>query len=456
MKTTHPLNTISGLILASLILSPTAAANDENLVARLGKELTPMGAERAGNADGSIPAWTGGLPSDAGAITPNGTPSDPFAADQTLFVITSTNLEQYRDQLTPGQIAMFEHYPETYRIPVYPSHRSVDVPEHVKAAAQRNVLQTRLINDGNGLEGFDGNVAFPIPNSGLEVMWNHVTRFRGGSSRTITDTAAPYPNGNYSISTTEQFLTLPQYTTDYSLGKPTDVLFYYSHQIIAPARQVGEVVMIHETIDQIANPRRSWVYNAGQRRVRRAPSMGYDFAGATTAGLRTADSRDMFNGAPDRYHWELVGKREALVPYNSYRLASPDLKYEQILHKAHINPEHTRFERHRVWEVVATLKTGQRHVYSKRRYFIDEDSWAVLLADHYDSRGVMWRVGESHAFHNYRQQAPLSAGDVFYDLQAGRYIITGMGNEQRMAYDFNYRASSSDYSPGALRSSGVR
>ncbi|RHW20445.1 DUF1329 domain-containing protein [Pseudomonas jilinensis] len=446
-----------GLILSSILLSlPALAAAQSEQAARLGDDLTPIGAERAGNADGSIPAWTGGLAQDAAQVHANGTPTDPFASEQPLFTITSENLEQHRQQLSPGQLATFNRYPSSYRIPVYPTHRSVDLPDHVKQSAARNLGQARLVNDGNGLEGFAGAIAFPIPKNGLEVIWNHITRYRGGSSRTVSDTAAPYPNGSYSITTTEQFFTQREYLTDHAPGKADDLLFLYSHKIIAPARQIGEVVLVHETIDQVKNPRRSWIYNAGQRRVRRAPSLSYDFTGATTAGLRTADSRDMFNGAPDRYHWELVGKRELYVPYNSYRLASPELKYSDIVHQGHLNQEHTRYERHRVWEVVSTLKDGQRHIYSKRRYFIDEDSWAILLADHYDSRGELWRVGESHAFYNYQQQAPLSAGDLFYDLHSGRYIITGMGNEQRSAYDFSYRASSSDYSPGALRSAGVR
>ena len=446
---------ICGLFLSSLILSPLTLAASES-AARLQDDLTPVGAERAGNADGTIPPWRGGLATDAGTILSNGTPADPFVEEQPIFTVSAANLDQYEAMLSPGQIAMLKRYPDTFRLPVYASHRTVDLPDQVKQAAIHNVDNARLVNDGNGLEGFQGAVAFPIPKSGLEVIWNHVTRHNGSSMRTISDSAAPYPNGDYSITTTEQYITQRDQTTDYRPGRADDVLFYYSHRIIAPARQIGEVVLVHETIDQVKNPRRSWLYNAGQRRVRRAPNMAYDFMGATTSGLRTADSRDMYNGAPDRFDWELVGKREMLVPYNSYRLASPDLEYGQIVHQGHLNPEHKRYELHRVWEVVSTLKSNQRHVYSKRRFFIDEDSWAILTADHYDSRGELWRVGESHALHNYAQKTPISAADVFHDLHSGRYIVTGMGNQQRMAYDFDYRASSSDYSPGALRSSGVR
>ncbi|WP_425221948.1 DUF1329 domain-containing protein [Pseudomonas sp.] len=444
------------LLSAALLAPATHAGVSAEEAKRLGQDLTPIGAERAGNADGSIPAWTGGLPKDAGAILPNGTPSDPFASEQPLFTINAANYEQHRELLTDGQIALLQRYPETYVLPVYETHRSVGFSAEVAEEAARNATEARLINDGNGLDGFRGSVAFPIPKTGLEVIWNHITRFNTGSSISITDTAAPQPNGDYVITTTEQHYTPVDQTTDYEPADSDDVLFYYSHKITAPARQVGEVVLVHETLDQIANPRRTWIYTAGQRRVRRAPSINYDATGATTAGLRTADSRDMYNGAPDRYEWKLVGKKELLIPYNSYRLASPDLTYEEMIQPGHLAMNHTRYERHRVWEVVAELKDGQRHVYKTRRFYIDEDSWSIAEVDHYDTRDQLWRVGERHSFYHYAQQAPLSAADVFHDLQNGRYIALSMANEQRDGYRFDYRASTSDYSPGALRSSGVR
>lgn len=445
------------LSLLSIALAvPAQAAVSAEESARLGQDLTPVGAERAGNADGSIPAWTGGLPKSAGNILANGTPSDVFASEQPLFTVTVDNYEQYRELLTDGQVALLRRYPTSYHLPVYPTHRSVGVPEKVAAQAARNAIHTTQVNDGNGLSDFLGNIAFPIPQNGLQVVWNHLTRYRGGSRLSITDSVAPQPNGAYVITTTEARSTPVTETTDFKPSDAAEVLFYYSHKIIAPARQAGSVVLVHETIDQVISPRRTWLYTAGQRRVRRAPSIAYDSAGPATSGLRTADGLDMYNGAPDRYEWKLVGKKELLIPYNSYRLASPDLSYKELVLPGHLAMTHTRYERHRVWEVVAKLKEGQRHVYAERRFYIDEDSWAITEADHYDTRGELWRVAESHTYYNYEQQAPISAADVIHDLQNGRYLAANLTNEQREAYRFDYRASTSDYSPGALRSSGVR
>jgi len=446
-----------GVLLSTLLLSSTiSAAVSADEAAQLQSTLTPIGAERAASADGKIPAWDGGLSSKTPKLTSNGTPADPYASEKPLFTIDANNYTQYQDQLSPGQIALLKHFPDSFRLPVYPSHRSVAVDAEAVAAAARNATQAKLINDGNGVEGFAGVVAFPVPKNGLEVLWNHLTRNRNASFSLITDSAAPQKDGSYTIMTTLQYFSRREAVTGLKPDEAKNILYYYSHKITAPSRMVGEVVLVHETLDQIAEPRLSWVYNAGQRRVRRAPSVAYDTAGPTTAGMRTADSRDMFNGAPDRFEWKLVGKKTLYVPYNSYKLASPDLKYDSLLLPGHINPDATRYELHRVWEVVGTLKPGMRHIYSKRHYFIDEDTWAILEADHYDNRGELWRVGEAHSYYNGVGEAAVNAMEITYDLNNGRYLASGLTNEQRQPFDFSYSASASDYSPGALRSKGLR
>lgn len=446
-----------GALFCTLLLSGQClAAVSPEEAAALNAGLTPIGAERAGSPDGRIPAWDGGLKPAAPKLSANGTPVDPFAGEKPLFTIDASNYTQYQEQLSPGQIALLERFPASFRLPVYPSHRPVAVPDAVRESAARNAVSAHLVNDGNGVEGFAGTLAFPIPRNGLEVLWNHLTRNRNPSFRLTTDSAAPQKDGAYTVMTTQQYFTRRDAVKGMAPDQARNILYYYSHLLTAPSRMVGEVVLVHETLDQVAEPRLSWVYSAGQRRVRRAPTLAYDTAGPTTAGLRTADSRDMFNGAPDRYDWKLVGKRTLYVPYNSYRLASPDLSYDSLLLPGHINPDATRYELHRVWEVVATLKPGMRHIYSKRHYFIDEDTWAILEADHYDNRGELWRVGEAHSFYHFTGQAAVNAMEITYDLNNGRYLASGLTSEQRNPFDFSYQASASDYSPGALRSKGLR
>ncbi|PTT98813.1 DUF1329 domain-containing protein, partial [Pseudomonas sp. HMWF031] len=178
-----------GALALGLLAANVMAAVTPEEANKLGTSLTPLGAEKAGNADGSIPPWTGGLPKNAGAVDSKGFLADPFANEKPLFVITAATVDKYKDKLSDGQIAMFKRYPETYRIPVYPTHRTAALPPEIYESAKRSALNVTPINDGNGLANFTGNryYAFPIPKNGVEVIWNHITRYHGGNlRRTIT------------------------------------------------------------------------------------------------------------------------------------------------------------------------------------------------------------------------------------------------------------------------------
>jgi hypothetical protein len=424
--------------------------------AQLGKNLTPIGAEQAGNADGSIPAWTGGLDKNAAPVDANGFLSDPFASEKPLFTITAKNFDQYKDKLTPGQIEMFKRYGDSYVMPVYTTHRSATMPDFVFAAAKKNATTTTLVPGGNGMENFDTAVPFPIPKDGTEVIWNQITRYRGGSFSRVIVQATPQANGSGTLVTFKDQFTFRTQLKDYNPNDPSNVMFYFTQNVLQPARLSGNVLLVHETINQVKEPRLAWMYNAGQRRVRRAPQVAYDGPGQATDGLRTSDNYDMYNGSPDRYDWRLIGKKEIYIPYNSYKLASTKLKYDDILKPGHIDQNLARYELHRVWEVEATLKSGQRHIYAKRHFFIDEDTWQAAEIDHYDGRGMLWRVAEAHAMQFYDHQVPYYALETLYDLQSGRYLALGMTNQEKKFYNFAFQASSADFMPAALRNQGVR
>ena len=455
MKTTKTLLQTGALAMSLLACSVMAAVSPDE-AAKLGTTLTPVGAEMAGNADGSIPAWTGGLPANAGTADAAGFLSDPFPSEQPLFTITAQNVDQYKDKLTPGQLAMFKRYPETYKMPVYTTHRSASLPEKILAATKENAVNTRLVEGGNGLENFKQANPFPIPKDGLEVIWNHITRYRGGSVKRLVTQATPQANGSYSLVYFQDEFTFRGALEDADTSKESNVLFYFKQRVTAPSRLAGNVLLVHETLNQVKEPRLAWLYNAGQRRVRRAPQVSYDGPGTAADGLRTSDNFDMYNGAPDRYEWKLNGKKEIYIPYNTYRLDSPKLKYSDVIKAGHINQDLSRYELHRVWHVTATLKSGERHIYAKRDFFIDEDTWQAAAIDHYDGRGTLWRVAEAHAQYYYDKQVPWYTLETLYDLLSGRYLALGMKNEEKSAYVFDYPAKESDYTPAALRQSGVR
>lgn len=436
-----------------LLLTTAHAAVDAAQADTLGTVLTPVGAERAGNTAGTIPEWTGGLPKDAGKVI-DGFRQDPFADETPLFTITAQNLDQHRDKLSPGQQALFARYSATYKIPVYTSHRSVTWPQAAYDIARKNATDTKLVEGGNGLQNYKSPLAFPIPQSGLEALWNHITRYRGGSFSRETAAFMTTPNGDYSWKVERDRLAYSEELLDYNPQKSQNILYYFTSMNVAPSRDVGGVLLVHETLDQVKEPRMAWQYNSGQRRVRRAPQIAYDSPGP--GNLRTTDQTDMFNGSPDRYNWQLVGKREMYVPYNSFRLAAPSSSYDDLITPGHLNQDKTRYELHRVWEVIGTLKEGQRHVYAKRHLFIDEDSWTILAGDHYDNRGSLWRVSENHILPLYDVQTQISAGELTYDLNSGRYLANYMFNEIKNAYQFGLKAKTGEFTPAALRTIGIR
>lgn len=417
---------------------------------RLGQDLTPVGAERAGNAAGTIPEWTGGISQSDDRYT------NPFADEQPLFVITAENYQEHRAQLTDGQVAMFERYPDTFRMPIYPTHRTAALPEHIYEAGKENARNARLTEDGNGLLNLKEALAFPIPENGLQVIWNHMTRYRGGALERTFVQVPVQANGTFTPVRINEKLSWPSYLSDANSGEQRhdNILFYFVQEVTAPARLTGTILLVHETLNQVQQPRQAWTYNSGQRRVRLAPNIAYDAPGTATDGMRTTDNLDMFNGAPDRYNWELVGKEEIYIPYNSWKLADRNLSYNDIIQAGHLNPDLTRYELHRVWKVEATLKEGQRHVYAKRTFYIDEDTWQIGTVDHYDGRGELWRVGEMHSFMARDVMIPGAAAETFYDLQSGRYLVGGLTNEESVGYDFTQRFNFRDFTPQAIRRAG--
>nr|WP_022962975.1 MULTISPECIES: DUF1329 domain-containing protein [Pseudomonadaceae] len=425
---------------------------------KLGTNLTPIGAEKTGNTDGTIPEWIGGLPTNAGAVDAKGFLSDPFASEQPLFTITAANAEQYKDKLSAGQLAMFKRYPETYKIPVYPTHRSAALPDEIYAAAKTSALNTEGIDGGNGLKGFGDSrfYAFPIPKNGVEVVWNHTTRYRGGNIKRQITRMQPLENGAFNVVSFDDEISYPVYLPDLGKGRGENILYYFIQKVKSPSRLSGDVLLVHETIDQVKEPRMAWLYNAGQRRVRRAPQVAYDAPAPAADGLATMDNYDMFNGAPNRYTWALIGKKEMYIPYNSHKLDSPNLEYKDILRAGHINQDLTRYELHRVWEVVAKVKPGERHIYATRHMYFDEDSWQLALVDHYDNRGQLWRVGEGHMQQYYSKQAPGYTAEVLYDISSGRYSVMGLKNEEEQSIVFGAQAAAARYTPAALRRVGVR
>ena len=444
---------------AWLVTAPAWAAISAEEAARLGKDLTPLGAEAAGNADGSIPPWTGGLKSPADAGFPNYKTGehhpDPYASDRPLYTITAANMAQYASKLTEGHKLLLQTYKD-YKMIVYPTHRSAAVPQRIYDATRRIATTANLAPGGNGVTGAVEGIPFPIPKQGIEVFWNHVLRYRATAAARVIGQAPVTAGGSYNLVEFKDEFLFQYAVPGMTESALNNIIVYFTQETTKPPRLAGEILLVHETLDQAKENRRAWIYNPGQRRVRRAPNVAFDNPGTNADDLRTSDQFDMYNGSPERYDWKLIGKREMIVPYNSYRLQSPTLKYTDILKKNHINQDLARYELHRVWVVDSTLKPGTSHLYSRRTLYVDEDSWQILAVDCYDSRGKLYRVQEGHVINYYDVPTLWTTLELVMDLSNGRYLALGLQNEEPRSYDFTIKRTPADYQPSVLLMRGVR
>lgn len=443
------LTRLSVLLLSVLTASSVWAKVTQQQAARLGIDLTPMGAEKAGNASGSIPAWTGGITTPVAGYEEDQFHLDPYSKDRVLHVITAKNWENYKEHLSQGQIELLKRHPG-YSINVYPSRRSAAYPQFVYDAVKKNAETAELQPYGTGVTDTIMASPFPIPASGAEVLWNHTLRYRGLNWQYTSSTLNTTESGDQGITTREYEYYFAYSEPGVTLPEIDNKIFYVKRKTLAPARMSGQMTLVHETLDQVRSPRKSWIYMPGQRRVRRTPDLSYDTADIDSNGIRTIDQVDMFNGAPNLYNWNLIGKQEKYIPYNSYKLHGGHLRISDIAKKDFINPSLVRYEPHRVWVVEATLRTGMNHIYTKRRYYFDEDTWQIVLAEEYDEDGKLVQVTEAHTINYYQVPMVYSTLEVTYDLEEGRYFAEGLDNE-RAPIDMNVTFERRDFSSSALR-----
>lgn len=439
-----------GFLLLAACACQAQAKVDPAQAARLGQDLTPMGAERAGNASGTIPAWTGGVEVPAG-YRPGMHHPDPYANDAMLYRVDAANAAQYAGMLPEGTRALLERHP-SFSLRVFPSRRSASVPERIYEATRANAVSTELIANGNGIRGATAGIPFPLPQSGIEVIWNHNLHYRGEQTRMVNNQAVVI-KGKVSLIRRDRHIYYVYNREGMDEKNLDNTLLYYKYRVTAPARLSGTALVVQDPVDQVLAVRKAWRYSPSDRRVRRLPSLAYDSPQPDTSGLATADVVDSFNGAPDRYEWKLVGKREMLVPYNSYAVHQKGIPYEHIVGPNTLNPELLRYEPHRVWIVEARLRTGFNHPYGMRRFYVDEDSWRILAVDLFDEDGELIGLQESHPINYYEVPAFSSTLETLYHLKDGNYFVDGLDNNEPM-YDFDVKLGPRDFSSAALRRGG--
>ena len=382
--------------------------------AQLGTNLTLVGAEKAGNTDGSIPPYSGGLTTAPASFKAGDSMRpDPYANEKPLLVINGRNVDQYKDLLSATTVALAKRFPG-YRIDVYPTHRTAALPQKVLNNSRRNATDAKSLEGGLAIDNVLPGVPFPIPKSGAEAMWNFLLRYQGVNIHSKYDSWNVDSAGVASLAITgEAFISFPIYE---HLSKPfnnSDIYHQMKLSYTGPARRAGESIMLKNATNPLHFPGRAWQYMPAQRRVKQISVLAYDTPNPGTAR------------ALELYDWTLVGKQEMIVPYNTYKLTyARDAK--SLTTPNYISPDFVRWEKHRVYVVEGNLKSGSKHIYQKRRFYLDEDSWAALASDQYDASGQLYRGSFAFLSQSYDQQVPDATPFMTYDLSRGSYNINGV------------------------------
>jgi hypothetical protein len=416
--------------IAVLLGATSLAQAQQSDVKQLGTTLTPWGAEVAGNADGSIPAYTGGLtkpPANYNKANPARRP-DPFPNDKPLLKIDASNMEKYKDKLSVGTMEMMKKYP-TFYIEVFQSRRTVAYPKAVQDNSIKNATRCKTINDGNGLDTSTGcghGIAFPIPKNGNEVMWNHSTRYLTPAYYMKNATGMFVKPSGEIVKTYEGHGYRGWDFYDPQQPNP-DRYYSYSFEYHAPTRLANNTSLVYDDVK--TGERTAYNYSPATRRVRLSPDNSADTPVSQMGGAMTFDEDMIFAGKKDRYDWKLVGKKEMYIPYNNYRFQYPDANGECAGDKRfvafHLNPKCVRWELHRVWHVRATLKEGKRHIFKQRDIYLDEDSYSDGLSDNFDHNGKLFHVNQMIASPLYDAPAPSATDSMIIDMVSGVYGYSG-------------------------------
>ncbi|MBW8845477.1 MAG: DUF1329 domain-containing protein [Burkholderiales bacterium] len=441
----------------SCLLASVSVATAADL-AQLDK-LTPSGAVREANADGSIPAWRGAEPPTAGYEWGKLRRDHwKYKDDKPLLTIDASNADKYADKLSAGQLAMLKQRKD-YRMEVYPTRRSCGVPDFVAANTRKNVGTAKISEDGWSLkEATVPGYPFPIPADGVQAMWNSKLRYRGVGidyKGTITAVSPRRGGSEWIRADSEQTLFIPtgaKGSAPLSSFPPVEFYVYFAYT--APTALAGQALAVTQYINQAENE--TFYYFPGQRRVRRMPTYSHDAPQIGMENQYTLDEPNVFNGALDRFDWKLVGKKEMFIPYNAFGAFDFKAKFEDVAGPDFIASSHRRYEQHRVWVIEATVKGGMRHSAPKRTIYLDEDSWAPVLMDDFDGQGKLSKLREGFLIPVYETGTCDVMPMVQYNVLEGRYVFdthtVSVGKDIRWVTE----ANGPRYKPGFYTADNLR
>ncbi len=374
---------------------------------------------------------------------------DPYLEDGRWFTVGPDDLERYKIRLSAGLQALLTKYPKTFEIPVFPSRRSAAAPQRVYEASLENATRATLGGNGLVLGGARVGVPFPIPANGVQAMWNHLLRWRGTAVTRTGQTVLLSSDAGMSSRLYREDIAFP-----YAAGEGGKPLLYRRTTLL-PQEEAGTTLIAQSTLDPIQAGFQAWLRTGERGRVVPAPDFLYETPDPATGGVCTADMLDMFSGPLDRFDFTLVTRREMYVPYNAYRVNAANLAPSEFLWYGHPSPQFLRYEMHRVWVVDARLKPNFQHSLPDRTYYLDEDSWQIVMAEHYNGKGDLLRYCEAHNVAHWQVPAFLPAVEFAFDLTSDRYVARGIDNLQRPPV-FDKPLKPEEFTPASLIRRGRR
>jgi|SRR5580658_585467 hypothetical protein len=447
---------ILSLAVSPILIKPGSAAVSADEAGQLAGRLTPVGAERAGNKDGTIPAWTGGYTTVPAGYVDGSPRLDPFAGETPLLVITAQTYRQYADRLPEGQKALFEKYPD-YRMLVYPTHRTAALPQWVYDNIAANATRAHAAPEGIrfGVEGAVGGIPFPIPQNGTEIVWNHLLAFWGPAREDRIENYFVAADGTRQK--TNDYLEIVDFPYYYPKATPDSFgSYYFKRREIssAPAGLAGRGYLLWQPNNMTRDRLQAWQYQPQDGRIRKSPLLSYDTPTPDGAGIESFDDYYVYSGSPDRYDFTLIGKKEMYVPYNNNRLYT--LPVAQVTGPYHANPDAVRYELHRVWVVDGVLADGKHHAAPHRRLYLDEDSWFAVYSDAWDDQGRLWKFSHGTMYLVPDLPAIVLGSEFIYDLLGGGYIYAFAFNDQPVQFKLTAPHSPSEFTSDMLAATGER
>jgi hypothetical protein len=432
-------------------VTPAKAAPDASL---LKTTLTPFGSIRAGNADGSIPAWTGGYTTLPEGYQPGDPIGELFPDEKPILIIDSSNVAQHADRLSEGVIAMIHNY--GYSIQVYPTHRTNSAPQKVYDCIVANISSAVPVPQGLrfGFTGGYGGIPFPFLDpdpavAGAQVVWNANCQFKGFASK-IPFEGWSVNSGVKSLAFKSRYWQRFPYYQATSLANYNGLTFQTYIAYTAPANLVGQALVLYGYTNAAQHPQIGWELLNGEGRVRRAPELSFDTPSSQINDIGNYDELYGFNGSLERYDWKYLGLKEMYVPYNNNRIVATEPEAAHLTH--FIDPSVVRFELHRCHVVEAVLHPGERNVDARRVLYIDEDTHVVSLADNWDANNTLVRTAQNYV--NVRPDIPatMNTGGTVHNLQTGNYgsLVASWGPAVPKSYIFTTDVESAAFDPQAL------